>query len=152
MLSWTATDRRRWRGPSTGEPGQGTSARTYQFEFGKTFIYIRNTSVSTSQPTSPNGEVHQGTGFFSFDQTRKRLVLRQFHSEGFVDQYVLDPSASDGRLLVFVTEVIENISAGGCARETYRNIGPDECVETFELTAPGKACTPYSECRLRRVT
>jgi len=77
-------------GPSTGEPGQGTSERTYQFEFGETFIHIRNKGVYPAQPKNPKGEVHQDAGFFSYDKTRKRLVLRQFHSEGFVNQYVLD--------------------------------------------------------------
>jgi hypothetical protein len=65
------------------------------------------------------------TGFFSYDKTRKKLVLRQFHSEGFVNQYVSE-SASDGKSLVFVTEANENIPAGWRARETYRVIGPDE--------------------------
>ena len=140
-----------WRGTSTGEPGQGTSERTYQFEFGETFLYVRNKGVYPAQPKNPKGEVHQDTGFFSYDKTRKRLVFRQFHSEGFVNQYILDPAASDGKSLVFVTEAIENIAAGWRARETYRPIGPDEFIETFELAAPGKDFTPYTECHLRRV-
>jgi hypothetical protein len=140
-----------WRGPSTGEPGQGTSERTYEFEFGETFIHVRNKGVYPSQPKNPKGEVHQDTGFFSYDKTRKRFVFRQFHSEGFVNQYVEDPAASDGKSLVFVTEAIENIPDGWRARETYRSIGPDEFIETFELAAPGKEFARYTECRLRRV-
>jgi len=140
-----------WRGTTTGEPGNGISERTYQFEFGKTFLHIRNKGVYPPQPKNPKGEVHQDTGFFSYDKTRKRLVLRQFHSEGFVNQYVEDPAASDGTSLVFVTEAIENIPAGWRARETYRRVGPDEFIETFELAAPGKDFATYTECRLRRV-
>ena len=140
-----------WRGQSRGEPGQGTSERTYQFEFGETFLHIHNKGVYPAQPKNPKGEVHQDTGFFSYDKSRKRLVLRQFHSEGFVNQYVEDPAASDGKSLVFVTEAIENIPASWRARETYRPIGPDEFIETFSLAAPGKDFTTYTECRLRRV-
>ncbi len=140
-----------WRGDSKGEPGQGVTDRTYQFEFGETFISVRNKSVWKPTPQFPKGEVHQDTGFISYDKARKRLVLRQFHSEGFVNQYVFDPAASDARMLVFVTEAIENIPAGWRARETYRIVGPDEFVESFDLAEPGKDFAPYSECRLKRL-
>ena len=46
---------------------------------------------------------------FSFDDARKRLVLRQFHKEGFVNQYVHDPASADK--LVFATEAIETSHA-----------------------------------------
>jgi hypothetical protein len=46
-------------------------------------------------------------------------VLRQFHVEGFVNQYVLEPGSTPERL-VFTTEAIENIPAGWRARETIR--------------------------------
>jgi hypothetical protein len=140
-----------WRGPSKGEPGQGVTERTYQFEFGETFIHYRNKSVWTPQPKFPKGEVHQDAGFLSYDKARKRIVLRQFHGEGFVNQYVLDPAASDGKTLVFVTEAIENIPTGWRARETYHVIGPDEFTESFDLAEPGKDFAPYSECHFKRV-
>lgn len=33
-----------------------------------------------------------------FDAARKGVVFRQFHVEGFVNQYVLDPASTPGRL------------------------------------------------------
>ena len=72
--------------------------------------------------------------------------MRQFHGEGFVNQYVGTPGA-DGRSIVFETEAIENIPPGCRARETYRFVGPDEVLETFELAGPGKGFEIYSECR-----
>jgi hypothetical protein len=52
------------------------------------------------------------------DRSRKRIILRQFHVEGFVNQYVQAAPSADGRL-VFVTESIENIQpARGHARLT----------------------------------
>jgi len=89
-------------------------------------------------------------GIFSFDTNRKRVTLRQFHTEGFVNQYVLDPSAASGRL-VLVTEAIENIPAGWRARETYVLTGSDQLEEIFELAPPGKDFEPYSHSRLTRV-
>jgi hypothetical protein len=90
--------------------------------------------------------VHQDAGFISFDNARKRLVLRQFHIEGFVNQYVQEPDR-----LVFVSEAIENIPAGFRARETYVVLGPDAFEEIFELAEPGKEWEIYSRTRFTRV-
>ena len=40
------------------------------------------------------------------------MVLRQFHGEGFVNEYVMEPVLGDGKSFEFVTVRIENISAG----------------------------------------
>ena len=93
--------------------------------------------------------MHEDIGVFSFDSARKRVVFRQFHIEGFVNQYVLDP-ASTPRRLILTTEAIENIPAGWRARETYELTGADELEEIFELAEPGKEFAVYSRNRLRR--
>ena len=72
------------------------------------FLRVRNRSEYPVQEKNPKGEIHEDEGFFSFDRTRKRLVLRQFPVEGFVNQYVQDVEAPGNRL-VFTTESIENI-------------------------------------------
>lgn len=86
----------------------------------------------------------------SFDKARSRIVLRQFHVEGFVNQYILEPAEIGAKRFVLTTEGIENIPAGWRARETYTIAGPDEFVELFELAAPSKEFETYSEARLRR--
>jgi hypothetical protein len=139
-----------WETTSAGQPGQGKGERTYQFDLGGAVLTARNRAVYPPQAKNPKGEVHQDIGFFSYDKARKKLVLRQFHSEGFVNQYV-DESARDGTTLVFETESIENIPAGWRARETYRFIGPGEVVEVFELAEPGKEFEVYSETKLHRI-
>lgn len=96
------------------------------------------------------GEIHEDEGWFSFDRARRRIVLRQFHVEGFVNQYVQDTDSSPQRL-VFTTEAIENISPGWRARETYIVHGPDEFEEVFELAEAGKAFELYSRARLKRI-
>jgi hypothetical protein len=77
-------------------------------------------------------------------------VLRQFHVEGFVNQYTadLDPKLAT---LEFTSEAIENIPPGWRARETYVVLGPDEFEEIFELAGPGKPFELYSRVRLKRV-
>lgn len=80
------------------------------------------------------------------------MVWRQFHSEGFVNEYMLDLVSADGKSLEFVTVRIENIAPGWRAKESYRIISADELEETFSLASPGKDFEVYSQTRLKRVT
>ena len=77
-------------------------------------------------------------------------MLRQFHVEGFVNQYVEDTESSATKI-VFTTESIENIPSGWRARETYVVQGPGEFEEVFELAEGGKPFEVYSRARLKRV-
>jgi len=76
--------------------------------------------------------------------------MRQFHGEGFVNQYTADLS-SDTAKLVFTSESIENIPSGWRARETYAVFSADEFEELFKLAQPGKDFELYSRVRLKRV-
>ena len=138
-----------WKGTSDGQPGRGTVERTYERALGNRFVRVRNRNVYPPQEKNPKGETHDDEGFFSFDRARKLIVLRQFHVEGFVNQYVQQPTSNNA--LVFVTESIENISQGWRARETYTFNGTDELEEVFELAPPGKPFELYSRARLQRV-
>lgn len=84
----------------------------------------------------------------SYDRSRKKFVLRQFHLEGFVNQYASE-TARD-RVLVFNSEAIENIPAGFRARETYTITGPNAFVERFEIAEPGKDFELYCETQFTR--
>lgn len=139
-----------WEGTSQGQPGTGTVRREYDRVLNGRFIRVRNHSEYPAQERNPKGEIHEDEGFLSFDQNRRRLVLRQFHIEGFVNQYVQDETATPGRI-VFTTESIENIPAGWRARETYLVHGPDAFDEVFELAEPGKSFEVYSRAQLHRV-
>jgi hypothetical protein len=84
------------------------------------------------------------------EKSAQKLVLRQFHVEGFVNHYVLDRISEDGRTIVFVTVAIENIPSGCRGRETYEVLSTDEFVETFAVAPPGKDFETYSQARSRR--
>jgi hypothetical protein len=113
-------------------------------------LYARNKSTYPRSEQNPDGEVHEEWGFISQDKIRKTFVYRQFHSEGFVNQYVLDYLSEDGKQFSFVSESIENIPTGWRAKETYLVLSADEFTETFELAPPGKDFKVYTQCRLRR--
>jgi hypothetical protein len=140
----------RWEGTSEGQPGKGTLRREYERVLNGRFIRIRNRSDYPVQDKNPRGEIHEDEGYFSFDRARQKLVLRQFHGEGFVNQYVQDDGATPTRIS-FTTESIENIPAGWRARETYVVQGPDAVEEIFELAESGKPFDVYSRAQLRRV-
>jgi hypothetical protein len=139
-----------WEGVGKGQPGVSRMEREYQFALDGKFIQARNKSIYAPQEKNPKGEQHEDWGMLSFDKGRKQFVLRQFHVEGFVNQYVMEKPAADTKTLVFQTESIENIPAGWRARETYKIISRDEFTETFELAAPGKDFEVYSESQLKR--
>jgi hypothetical protein len=139
-----------WEGEARGEPGTGKSEREYRLTLNDRFIHVVAKSTYPPQEKNPKGEAHEDVGFISYDKAAKKLVLRQFHIEGFVNHYVLDNISEDGRTIVFLTAAIENIPAGWRGRETYQIVSDDEFVETFALAEPGKEFATYSETRFRR--
>lgn len=138
-----------WKGISEGQPGSGTVTRTYEFVLNNRFIHERNVSTYPAQPKNPKGEVHHHWSFISVDRARKALVLRQFHQESFVNQFVQTPTP--GEELVFESEALENLPAGWKARERYRFASANEFTETFELAGPGKPFEVYSTNKFTRV-
>jgi hypothetical protein len=139
-----------WQGTSEGQPGSGTVRRSYAFVLAGRYLHERNTSTYPPREGKP-GEVHEHWSFFSYDKTRKVLVLRQFHQEGFVNLYSQKAGLGDPRKLVFDSENFENFDNRWQARETYDLISADEFVETFELAPPGKPFEVYSRNRFKRV-
>jgi hypothetical protein len=139
-----------WTGTGRGEPGTAIVNRDYSFILSGRYLQVRSESKWEPTEKNPEGEVHTEMGMFSYDKARKLFVLRVFHVEGFVNQYVQDLQATKGVDLRFMSEAIENISPGWRARESYRILGPDEFVETFELAEPGKDFELYTESRLKR--
>lgn len=141
----------KWEGPASGKPGKGFASHEYRFEFNGRFLSQRNKSVY--EPSSPGAkpEVHEEFGFFSYDRNLKKIVWRQFHIEGFVNEYTLDSVSADGKLLEFVTVRIENIAPGWKGKETYRVLSANELEQTFSLAAPGQDFEVYAQSRLKRV-
>jgi hypothetical protein len=141
----------KWEGPAPGKPGNGRTTREYRFELGGRFLVARNRSVYEPRPPGAKPEVHEDIGYFSYARAQKKLVLRQFHIEGFVNEYALETLAPDGKALEFITQRIGNIPQGWRAKEAYRILSPGEIEETFPLAEPGKDFEVYSTSRLKRI-
>jgi hypothetical protein len=139
-----------WQGTGEGKPGVSAMEREYAFILNGKFLQVKNKSVYATQPNNPKGETHEDIGLISYDMRRKVYVFRQFHGEGFVNQYVLDTLLSDNKKFVFVTESIENIPPGWRAKEIYIMLSANEFEEIFELAEPGKDFEVYSKSRHTR--
>ena len=140
----------KWEGTGKGQPGISKVQREYRLVLSDKFLHVQNRSVYDPQPRNPKGEVHEDWGMISFDKSRKQFVLRQFHVEGFVNQYVNTSTSADGKTIVFTSEGIENLPNWWRARETYKIVNADEFIEVFELAEPGKEFELYSEGHFHR--
>ncbi len=140
----------KWEGPTTGKPGKGSTSREYQFLMDGHFLSQRDKSVY--QPDDAGGKpmVHEDFGFFSYDVNLNRVVWRQFHSEGVVNEYTLESASADGKSFEFVTTRIENLP-GFRAKKLYRVVSAGEIEETFLLAPPGKDFAVYTVAHLRKL-
>lgn len=141
----------RWEGEAKGQPGRGRSSREYKFDLNGKFLVARNRSVYEPKSQGEKPEVHEDMGVFSYDRGLKKIVLRQFHVEGFVNEYTLDTTSADSKTFEFTTVRIENLSAGWRAKEAYSVVSSDEIIETFSLAGPGNDFEVYAETRLKRI-
>ena len=139
-----------WDGTAEGEPGKGTVRRSYTLVLGDRFLHEKNVTSYPAQPANPKGEVHEHWSLFDFDRQRDTIILRQFHQEGFVNEYRLDPAVSTPMRLVFESVRFDNLDPAWRARETYEVQGPDAFTETFELAEAGKPSAVYSRSRFTR--
>lgn len=132
-----------WTGVGVGEPGTSAATRHTISRHEGHFIQVEGRSVYPRQDKNKSGETHTSTDLWSYDGTRKVIVLRQFDSLGFVSTYVQDRAASRAGHVVLVSEHLENVPAGWRARYTYDFVGPDEYSEHFELDPNGKGFSTY---------
>lgn len=140
-----------WRGKGGGQAGDGKYERSYRVVLSGKFLEARNTAVYPPTEKNPKGETHEDVGYISYDKLRHTFVLRQFHVEGFVNQFAMDSISQDGMRITFTSESIENIPAGWKARETYDILSEDWFRETFELAPSGKEFEVYTIVMLERV-
>lgn len=139
-----------WTGVAEGRFGNGTVTSSYSFVLDQSYLRGENRTIYPPQERNPEGEVHEEWSFFSYDRKRQALILRQFHNEKIINQFVLNPHESSGDVLVFDSESIENFQDGWRAREKYRLISSDEFVEEFSLAAPGKEWQLFIRSQFRR--
>jgi hypothetical protein len=141
----------KWQGEITGKPGKQLSSRQYHFELDGKFLSQRDDSVFQNDDAAAKPKTRVDFGYFSYDKFLNKIVWRQFHSEGFVNEYRLETVSADNKSLEFVTVRIENLPEGWRAKKSYRVISNDDIEETFSLAPPGKDFEVYTQAHLKRV-
>ncbi len=128
----------KWIGTGTGF-GNDTSKIESEFKIIMNGKYIEVWNDSKFKPTDkkPEGEHHIDKGIISFDENRKVIVYRQFNSEGYINQYILNDSLSSDTVLVFETESIESFVPGGKARWTIKKLADNKIETIFDVSFPG---------------
>lgn len=140
----------KWKGKGEGMSGISTGKQEFKFVLNGKYLKVKNKAVFEPQEKNPKGEVHEDFGFFSFDKIRKKFVFRQFHIEGFINQYVLESISDDNKTFTFVSEQIENGPPGLKAKLIYKILSEDEFQLSFELAFPGKDFACYSTGKMKR--
>jgi len=140
-----------WRGAGRGKAGPSRVERRYEFVLNSKFLFVRSTLIYDPQETHRNDPIHEDWGFISYHRARETYMFRQFHSEGFVNDYVLNELTEEEQAVSFVTEAIENLPPGWRARQTCRILGPEEFLENFEMAGPDKEFRLYTETHFQRV-
>jgi len=140
-----------WEGTGEGQPGVSHGRQEWEFVLGGKYLQVKNESRFDPQEKNPEGEVHEDWGFLSYDRMRKLYVFRQFHVEGFVNQYVCTGPSAEGKTFVFDSEAIENIPSGFKARLTYRILDENSFEQTFDLAPPGQEMACYSKGTMKRI-
>ncbi len=139
-----------WAGTGSGNSGTSTVETKFGFVFNETYLQVTTKAVFEPQEKNPEGEIHEDLGYISYDKGRKKFVFRQFHVEGFINQYVLDSISADGNTIVFTSESLENAPPGMSARLTYTLVAPDELTSAFDLAFPGKEFSCFSQNTFKR--
>jgi len=140
----------KWEGKGEGMPGISKAMKDFQFIMNGKYLLLKGKSIYEPQKKNPKGEVHEDWGFFSYDQFRKKFVLRQFHIEGFIIHYALENIPEDGKTFVFVSEQIENAPPGWGAKVTYKFMDADTINEQFDLATSEKGFDCYIVNILKR--
>jgi len=140
----------RWEGLGEGQGGVSKGRQEWALILRDRYLEVSDLAVFDPQEKNPKGERHENRGVISYDRTRKAYIFRQFHVEGFVNQYVCAAPCPAGKAFVFVSEAIENIPPGFKARLIYEILGDSEFRQTFDLAEPGKDFACYSQGVMKR--
>jgi hypothetical protein len=140
-----------WQGTTEGPAGQGSVSREYRLVLGDHFIRETSATAYSAQGDEPASTTEQWS-YLSFDRGRNRFVIRQFRGEGYIFEFVLDPTQSTGKKRVFESERLENFRNKWHARLTLEPKGSDQFIETFEFAPPDSHYELYSRTRLKRTS
>lgn len=136
-----------WEG---GEEGVSTVTQVYEFVLNGNFLHMKTRAVFEPTDDNPKGEVHEDFAIISYDQGRKKFVMRGFYAEGFVNTYVMDDMSEDGKNFTFLTEHVENAPEGTMARLEFKVLGEGEIEQSFYVAFSGQEYSCFFTHHLKK--
>jgi hypothetical protein len=136
-----------WSGATEGVPGTGGRFERWQWEFGRSFLVVKATTIFPGRDGKPE-ERHEEIGYYSYDRDRRRYTAVYFLSEGIrglSDVEIL----GDGSLRLTST-ALENYEPGAKTRRTIQKKSPTEIVHTLEIQLPGRDWVVYFTDKLEK--
>ena len=136
-----------WSGTGTGKPGVSSVERSYALTLADQFIEVRSRSVYAPQESNLSGEVHEELGLISYDKVRSCYVLREFHVEGYVNQYVLEPPVPGENKLVFLPRPLRTslqVGAPGRRSRSSPKTGSERPLISLGRAKNGPPASPAS--------
>jgi hypothetical protein len=128
-----------------------TNIQQYSFLFKGKFIQMKTRAVFKLTAKRPEVDIHEDLNIFSYDGTTDTLMLRSFHSEGFVNIFTLSGVSEDGKILTFTTRVVENAPEGTKAKLILQKISDTEMIEKFFVAWPNKDYNCMTDNLLKKV-
>jgi hypothetical protein len=128
----------KWEGRETGLSGIGKEFRTYRFILDSNYICRNNKSVFDPQDANPEGAAHEDWGILGHDSFVNKFKMRYFHSEGYINSYMLENISDNSTKNEFNSYNLENVPEGWKARITLEKIDEDTIEETFDRAQTGK--------------
>lgn len=123
---------------------QVSNIQSYTFFFEGQYLRMETRAVFTPTPKNPAGEVHEDLGIFSYDSSLKKIILRSFHSEGFVNTYHLADAPLVEKALVFESIAVENAPPGTRARLVLELSSTGQLSQKFFVAWPNKEFSCFS--------
>ncbi len=142
-----------WNGTGSGFGNEKSKIESgFKLIMDGKYIEVKNESKFEPTAKNPEGEYHIDKGYISYDKIRKKIIFRQFNSEGYINQYILNDSLSGASLLVFETEIIENFMPGCKACWTIEKISENQIKTTFDVSFPNKEYSCFGINNLSKKT
>jgi hypothetical protein len=139
----------KWTGEGEGFGQTSQVEHSYRYVLQNRFIESKTKSIVSDDDESIL-EVHEDLGMFSYDTEREAIVLRQFHSEGYVNVYTMDDPSEHAGGIVFTSDKTEG--AGGLlARLRYDLESTGSYTVSLDLANPGQDFRECQVVRMRRV-
>ncbi len=124
------------------KPGVSKNVQNYRYVLTGKYLMMKTRAEFLPTKKNPKKEIHEDFAVFSYDNSKKVVVMRGFYTEGFVNKYLMSAS-EDGKTLTFLAKDIENGMPGMVAKLIFIKKSDTEYEQSFYVKFPKKDYTCF---------